>query len=86
MPESAGGIVLYERGGCHLCDEAREVLDAEIGPHRYRRVDIDADDDLVLRYGYRVPVITVNGEDRLEAPISRPDLVSLLRAVDASEA
>ncbi|MDQ6683336.1 MAG: glutaredoxin family protein [Chloroflexota bacterium] len=86
MPETAARIVLYERDGCHLCDEARELLDATIGPDGYRRVDIDADDDLVLRYGYRVPVISVNGEDRLKAPISRPDLVSLLRAVDASEA
>ena len=50
-------LTLYERDGCHLCDEARAMLDQLVGAHSYSRVDIDADDDLVLRYGFRVPVI-----------------------------
>jgi hypothetical protein len=49
-----------------------------IGPDRYARVDIDADDDLVLRYGFRVPVLALDGIDRLEAPISAPDLRHML--------
>ena len=27
-----------------------------------------------MRYGFRVPVLAVDGVDRLEAPISEPDL------------
>jgi glutaredoxin len=71
-------VILYERDGCHLCDEARAVLDEILGEDGYGRVDIDADDDLVLRYGFRVPVIALDGVDRLEAPISAPDLRALL--------
>jgi len=67
-------VVLYERAECHLCEEARLVLDALIGPDRYDRVDIDSSDELVVRYGFRVPVLAVDGVDRLEAPISEPDL------------
>ena len=52
-------IVLYERDGCHLCEEAAAVLDAALGKDGYARVDIDASDDLVVRYGFRVPVVAV---------------------------
>lgn len=71
-------LVLYERAGCHLCDEARVLLDQMLGPDAYARVDIDADDALVLRYGFRVPVVALDGTDRLEAPITAPDLRALL--------
>ncbi len=74
-------VVLYERAECHLCEEARTVMDETIGPDRYERVDIDADDDLVLRYGFRVPVVAIDGVDRLEAPMTVPDLRDLLAAL-----
>jgi glutaredoxin len=71
-------VTLYERDGCHLCDEARVLLDEMLGRYGYARVDIEADDALVLRYGFRVPVIGLEGVDRLEAPITVPDLRALL--------
>jgi glutaredoxin len=74
----AGRLLLYERADCHLCEEARRLLDELIGPDAYRRIDIDADDDLVIRYGFRVPIVALDGIDRLEAPISAPDLRALL--------
>jgi hypothetical protein len=71
-------VTLYERDGCHLCDEASALLDELLGTNGYARVDIESDDDLVLRYGFRVPVIGLDGADRLEAPITAPDLRALL--------
>jgi glutaredoxin len=73
-----GRLLLYERANCHLCEEARRLLDELIGPDAYDSIDIDADDDLVMRYGFRVPVVALDGIDRLEAPISAPDLRALL--------
>lgn len=72
-------VVLYERAGCHLCEEARGLLDEILGAGGYRRVDIDADDELVLRYGFRVPVVSLDGVDRLEAPMTAAELHGLLR-------
>src|SRR5439155_1000837 len=46
---AARRVVLYERSGCHLCDEVRVLLDAMLGHDAYERVDVDADDALVLR-------------------------------------
>jgi hypothetical protein len=72
-------ITLYERRDCHLCEEARRVLDGLIGPDRYERVDVDTSDELVLRYGFRVPVVAVDGVDALEAPLTADDLRTLLK-------
>lgn len=57
-------IVLVSRTGCHLCDEAREVVRrvaAEQGVG-WAEVDVDADPDLRARHGEEVPVVLVDGE------------------------
>jgi Glutaredoxin-like domain (DUF836) len=74
-------VVLYERDGCHLCEQARVLLDDMLGNDGYLGVDIETDDDLVMRYGFRIPVIAVDGLDRLEAPISAPDIRALVSAL-----
>jgi hypothetical protein len=71
-------VVLYERAGCHLCEEVRALLDTMLGVGAYERVDIDTDDALILRYGFRIPVVSVEGVDRLEAPMTEGELRSLL--------
>ena len=71
-------FVLYERAGCHLCDEVRLMLGDVLGEGGYERIDIEADDALILRYGFRVPVVSVDGVDRLEAPMTEGELRSLL--------
>jgi hypothetical protein len=82
MPEPLR-VTLYERDGCHLCDQARVLLDEMLGSNGYTRVDIDTDDELVLRYGFRIPVIGLDGADRLEAPITAPELRALLSEMGA---
>jgi len=76
-------LILYERHGCHLCEHARVLLDDMLGSDRYQRIDIESDDDLVLRYGFRIPVITLDGIDRLEAPIAATDISSLIDELEA---
>lgn len=70
--------VLYVRRGCHLCDDASVLLDAMLGSGGWDAVDIEADDDLLVRYGHRIPVLSLDGEDRLELIITRPDLEAVL--------
>jgi hypothetical protein len=74
-------LTLYERDGCHLCEEARVLLDDMLGKDGYGRVDIETDDDLLLRYGFRIPVIALDGVDRLEAPITAPEIRALVAAL-----
>ncbi len=76
-------LILYERHGCHLCEHARVLLDDLLGRDRYQRTDIESDDELVVRYGFRIPVISVDGIDRLEAPIEASDISSLVDELEA---
>ena len=52
---SAVKYKLYGTQYCHLCDEA-EIILREIGI-AFDYVDIAEDDDLVERYGTRIPVL-----------------------------
>ena len=54
-------LTLYGRPGCHLCDDARAVLDRVGEP--YDEVDIESDDELFKRYLERIPVVAVDGEE-----------------------
>ena len=69
-------ITLYTRAGCHLCEEAERVLRAEQAarPFRLELVDIDRDPELVRRYGVRVPVVALDGEELFEYEVP-PDLL-----------
>lgn len=70
-------VTLYTRVGCHLCEAAEEVLRAERAatPFALDLVDVDRDDELVRRYGVRVPVVTIDGEEVFEYEVP----VDLLR-------
>ena len=54
------------------------MLDAMLGADGWHAVDIATDDGLLLRYAHRIPVLAVDGEDRLEMIITRPDLEAVL--------
>jgi hypothetical protein len=61
-------VTLYERAGCHLCEETHRAL-RRIGldrPLDVRRVDITTDPALERRYVVRIPVLAA-GEDELDA-------------------
>ena len=56
-------VTLYSRPGCHLCDDARAVIEAvcaDLG-ETYEEVDITTDDDLEDRYRDEIPVTLVDG-------------------------
>lgn len=68
-------VTLYSRKDCHLCEEAREDLDAvrEVIPHQLIVVHIDSDPKLQREYGLDIPVVEV-GPFRLKAPFTVQDL------------
>jgi glutaredoxin len=61
-------VTLYGRPGCHLCDDARAVLEHVRSTHPFRleEIDIEADDALFKRYLERIPVVAVDGEECFE--------------------
>lgn len=73
-------VTLYGKAGCHLCEEAREHLETLAAEREFelREVDIRRDPTLFERYRYRIPVIVVDGEERLEGRIEADDVRALL--------
>ena len=57
-------LTLFSRPGCHLCGDARAVLDRVGEP--YEEVDIETDDALHKRYLERIPVVAVDGEEAFD--------------------
>ena len=74
-------VTLYTRPGCHLCEDARAVVERvceELG-ESFAEVDITTDEDLQDRYGEEIPVTLVDGrqhdfwrvdENRLRAALT----------------
>jgi len=62
-PSQNSEVVLYTRAGCHLCDEAKELLKklSKKAQFTVREVDIDQDPELMLRYNDEIPVIFIHG-------------------------
>ena len=70
-------VLLFTRAGCHLCEQAEEVL------RRHGLVatpiDIDADPQLRKRYDTCVPVVVIDGKERFRGQVNEILLQRLLR-------
>ena len=63
LGETPPRVVLYSKPGCHLCDDARAVIEAvcvELG-ESYDEIDINSSPELVARFGEEIPVTFVDG-------------------------
>ena len=74
-------VVLYARPGCHLCDDARVVIEAARAELAFvfEEVDIESDDALVRDYGLRIPVVAVDGDELFEISVDRTSLLAAVR-------
>ena len=52
-------VELVTRQGCHLCDDAVDLLRAHGAEPRLR--DVDGDPELFRLYEFRVPVLLIDG-------------------------
>ena len=82
-------LVLYSRPGCHLCDEARAILDGLFGQRRTAGLavpdlverDITTDPDWERAFFTTIPVVEL-GDRRLELVTSAAKLKALLATLD----
>jgi glutaredoxin len=56
-------VIVYSRPGCHLCDEAKSAIENSNCSEHYtlEEVNIESDDELLKKYKYDIPVITIDG-------------------------
>ena len=56
-------VIIYSRPGCHLCEDAKAAImsagcDDQIV---LDEINIETDDELLSKYKYDIPVITIEG-------------------------
>jgi glutaredoxin len=69
-------VTLYGKPGCHLCDDARDVVQAvraEAG-FELEEVDITLDPVLANRLGERIPVVEIDGAEAFEYFVDADEL------------
>lgn len=72
-------LSLVTRTGCHLCEEAEDLL-ALHAPF-CRLIDVDGEELLREAYGLRVPVLITGDTVLLEGRIAEPDLLRVLASL-----
>jgi glutaredoxin len=75
-------VTLYTRGGCHLCDEAKQAIESarRRTAFDYEEFDIDSDPRLRQLYNEEVPVIAIDGKKAFKYRVTPADLLKKLAA------
>jgi glutaredoxin len=82
MPESIQ-IEIYSRPGCHLCDDAKAVIEpfSSRYPLQITVTNVDSDAALRAAYGNDIPVIMINGTEAFRHRIDAAALERKLKAL-----
>lgn len=77
-------VVLYTRAGCHLCDDAKHLLEKYSAPYglAITEIDIDHEPTLKAQFDLCVPVVEINGKVRFRGTVNE---VLLRRQLEAEE-
>ena len=76
MSENRIRIEIYSRPGCHLCDEAKEVIE-RVGrrfPFALSVINIDTDPELQKLYGEQIPVVFINRNKAFKYHVDEAEL------------
>jgi glutaredoxin len=78
MPE----VILYGRPGCHLCEDARALLERMRGELGFALVERDIEQDAALHRAYleRIPVVAIDGEEVFDFFVDEAELRRRLAA------
>ncbi len=77
-------LTLLTTAACHLCEHAQALVDAYPGALELRRFDIACDDDMIERYGLRIPVLRADTGEELDWPFNLEQLNDFIRALPAA--
>lgn len=77
-------LIFFTTAGCHLCDKAKALVAGSLEPSwRLHTVDIACDEQLIERYGLRIPVLRSAAGEELDWPFDEKDLADFVRCVSS---
>ena len=68
-------VIIYSRPGCHLCDEAKAAIQNSGCTDQFtlEEVNIETDQELLRKYKYDIPVITIDGVEAFRHRVDGED-------------
>ncbi|HKB64994.1 MAG TPA: glutaredoxin family protein [Pyrinomonadaceae bacterium] len=77
-------VIIYSRPGCHLCDEAKRAIEGAGCQNEYtlEEINIESDSDLLSRYQYDIPVVTINGVEAFRHRLTAVEFRRKLRELN----
>ena len=80
-PTAVTRVIIYSRPGCHLCEEAKKVIEASGCREEYTLEEINIESDAELRrlYRYDIPVITINGQEAFRHRVTASEFVERMK-------
>src|SRR5947209_8911685 len=84
--QAAIAVTFYTKAGCHLCEDARNMLDEIAAETAYEltEIDIRSDPAIFEQYRYRIPVLLIRSgaqEKLLEGRIQFSELAEAFHIV-----
>ncbi|MGH9931608.1 MAG: glutaredoxin family protein [Pyrinomonadaceae bacterium] len=89
QPTSAKArIIIYSRPGCHLCDDAKQTIEAAgcLNEYTLEEINIESDPELLRRYQYDIPVITIDGVEAFRHRLTAEAFAERLRKSEGKHA
>lgn len=74
-------MIVYSRPGCHLCDEAKLAIESAGVSDRFTlaEVNIESDPELLRKYKYDIPVVTIDGVEAFRHRVDAARFRSLVQ-------
>jgi glutaredoxin len=74
-------VIVYSRPGCHLCDEAKAAIQNAGCSDRFtlEEINIESDDNLLRKYKYDIPVVTIDGVEAFRHRINVDEFKRLIK-------
>jgi glutaredoxin len=73
-------VIIYSRPGCHLCDEAKAVIQNAGCSDRFsvEEINIESDNELLRKYKYDIPVVTIDGVEAFRHRVDPDEFIRLI--------
>jgi glutaredoxin len=76
-------VEIYSRPGCHLCDDAKEIIDRvrRRVPFALRVINVESDARLEKQYGEHIPVVLINGRMAFEYHVDEAEFEEKVKSL-----
>lgn len=75
-------VIIYSKPGCHLCDEAKALIENAGCADRFalEELNIESDPELLRKYKYDIPVVMIDGVECFRHRVDAEKFRTLINA------